>query len=135
MKLAIVGSATLAGSKLAADVIFKAMKQFEPSTVVVLPGNVTFNTLVRAQAARLSLPVEEMQPPRSTWLGRCLQSVRKRIVRGVYTKVAASEVDMVLAFKTTDRPGVSFDQLVKEADEAVVFTIRKRDNAESLILN
>ena len=135
MKLAIVGSATLAGSKLAADVIFKAMKQFEPSTVVVLPGNVTFNTLVRAQAARLSLPVEEMQPPRSTWLGKCLQSVRKRIVRGVYAKVVANEVEMVLAFKAADRPGVSFDQLVKEADEAVVFTIRKRDNAESLILN
>ena len=135
MKLAIVGSATLAGSKLAADVIFKAMKQFEPSTVVVLPGNVTFNALVRAQAARLSLPVEEMQPPRSTWLGKCLQSVRKRIVRGVYAKVVANEVEMVLAFKAADRPGVSFDQLVKEADEAVVFTIRKTANEESLILN
>ena len=135
MKLAIVGSATLAGSKLAADVILKAMKQFEPSTVVVLPKNVTFNALVRAQAARLSLPVEEMQPPRSTWLGKCLQSVRKRIVRGVYAKVVASEVDMVLAFKAADRPGVSFDQLVKEADEAVVFTIRKTANEESLILN
>ena len=135
MKLAIVGSATLAGSKLAADVILKAMKQFEPSTVVVLPKNVTFNALVRAQAARLSLPVEEMQPPRSTWLGKCLQSVRKRIVRGVYAKVVANEVEMVLAFKAADRPGVSFDQLVKEADEAVVFTIRKRGNEESLILN
>lgn len=124
MKVALVGSGPLAGSKLVADLIYKSLRRFMPSAVLLLPGHISFNALARAQAARLRLAVEEMQPPRPTWIGQCLQSVRKRMVRGCYAKAVARDVDLVIAFKREGLPGATFDQLVNEAEEAVVFTIR-----------
>lgn len=123
-KIAVAGSGRLAGSKLVADLIFKSLRRLQPEAVVVLPGHIAFNALVRVQAARLSLPVEQIQPPRPFWVGPCLQSYRKRLVRGFYAKAVSGDVEVALVFKRQASPGTSFEQLVDQASEAVVFTLK-----------
>ena len=124
VRIAIVGSGLLSGSTLARETIYKSLQQFMPEQVLLFPGHTSFNEMVKAQAARLSLSVEHLQPPPPFWVGACSQSVRKGLARGVYARDIAKRVDLVLAFKAEGRSGASFAQLVKEAKEAVVLTIR-----------
>lgn len=123
MKLAVVGSGRLADSKFVERHIYKSLMRFQPTVVILLPGHDRFNALVREQARRLSLPVEQMQPPRPFLMGKCLQSVRKRWVRGIYAKAIAQEADLVLAYKAGGAPGVTFSQLLETAKEPFVVTV------------
>jgi hypothetical protein len=127
VKLAIVGSGLLAESSTVTRLIDKSLAEFEPEVVLLYPGHDRFNTLVRARAALQSLAVREMQPPRAFWVGKVLQSVRKRLHRGVYARTLAREADLVLGFKAEGRAGVAFSQLLDEASEGIVVTIRQSD--------
>ena len=123
MKIAIVGSGRLADSKFVAHHIYKSLIRFQPTAIILLPGHDRFNALVREQALRLSLPVEQMQPPRPFLLGKCLQSVRKRWARGIYAQAIAKEADLVLAYKAGGAPGITFSQLLDAAKEPFVVTV------------
>jgi hypothetical protein len=124
MKLAIVGSGLLVGSKTAREIIRKTLSQFQPEKTLLFPGHESFNSLVRAQAASLGLVVEEMQPPRPFWIGACPQSARKRLARGLYARAIAKDVDLVLAINAEGRSGASYSQLVEAAKESVVVNLR-----------
>lgn len=124
MKIAIVGSGLLAGSQPVQTIIRKSLSQFKPEAVLLLPGHSAFNGIVRALAASLGLAVEEMQPPRPFWIGACLQSVRKRLARGVYAKAIAKDADLVLVFTVEGHPGTSYSQILEDAKEAVVVNLR-----------
>lgn len=129
MKIAIVGSGRLAGSKAAREIIRKTLSQFRPSAVLLFPGHDSFNALVRAQAASLGLVVEAMQPPRPFWVGACLPSIRKRLARGLYARAIAKDVDLVLAINAEGHGGASYSQLLEAVEEAVVVTLRPCDEA------
>lgn len=129
MRLALAGSGPLADSQLVRQLVRLSIESLKPKTIVVLPGHKRFNALVRSIAEGVGLPVEEMQPPRPTWVSEGLQSLRKRIVRGFYAKQVAKNVDMVFAFKQEGRSGACISQLLEEAPEAVVCTVRADGNS------
>lgn len=121
MKLAIVGCGHLADHPQVREVIRNTLVLREP-TILLFPGHARFNAAVRAQAAPLGLPVEEMAPPRPTWVGKAPQSIRKRLARGVWGKYLAGRCDLVLAFKGRGS-GRTFQPLLDHALEAVIVRI------------
>lgn len=122
MRLAIVGCGHLANHPQVHEIILNTLLLKRP-TIVLFPRHVAFNTAVRALGAALSLPVEEIKPPRPTWLGKSPVSVRKRLARGVWGRYLAGQCDSVLAFRSERGDGQTFQPLLDHAKEAVTIRI------------
>lgn len=93
--------------------------------VVLFPGHTRFNAMVRGLAARWGLSIEEIRPPRSTWLGKAPQSVRKGMARDFWGKYLAQRVETVIAFRAEGGTGRSFQPLLDHTSQWVCVRINR----------
>jgi len=117
VKLAIVGSGALADDPQIQATIEREIRYHNPAVILLAP-NRKLNTFVKAVAAKLGIYVNEMRPPKPSWLGPAKTSLRKRHCRELQAHFIVSQANWIICISKIGAPGVNYRRIVEKGKEA-----------------
>jgi hypothetical protein len=113
-KVAFIGSSKLVDNCEACSRIEEEFLKAAPDLVVLVP-NALFNAFIRSLADKYSIPVDEMDPPKPTWLGRTTISEGKMRCRSLYGYYVVTRANKLICFGAKSAPGTAYRPIVEYA--------------------
>lgn len=114
MKIAFVGSSDIIDNPSIRSLLEAEFERLTPSLVILVP-NQKFNMFIRSLAEKRGIPVDEMNPPKPTWLGHGKFSARKGKCRSLYGYYISRRAEKIVCFGKMGAVGASYRPIVEYA--------------------